>query len=102
MVPSLSAIKVSCGRRLTASVLESVTSAGAGFFRGTLAGSLSIAGMLGRAERMGNELFIGLSDNSVGALNVFRSIEAAAVGRHLATVVGPTQSSRKLKVTSGS
>src|SRR5258708_27537235 len=49
---------------------------------------------------MGNELFIGLSDHSVGALHVFRSVEAAAVGRQLAPVSGTTTSSIKRKVTS--
>ena len=49
---------------------------------------------------MSNELFIGLSDQSVGALHVFRSAEAAAVGRQLAAASGTTTSSISRKVTS--
>src|SRR5258708_20167482 len=49
---------------------------------------------------MGNELFIGLSDQSVGALHVLRSAEAAAIGRQLAAASGTTTSSIRRKVTS--
>src|SRR6266851_5647657 len=49
---------------------------------------------------MGNELFIDLSGHPVGALHVFRSAEAPAVGRQLAAASGTTTSSIRRKVTS--